>query len=130
MKQTVFCALQGLLLVISSVFILMCYNKKISWVTDNKHIFIAFVVLGIILCIIGIMLRVVGPYKYTNSSQWISIFMFIDVVLGIIAIVDIYLGFSQKQFLYVKDYLTASNVLAAVILLKIVCSLVKGLLNK
>lgn len=130
MKQTVFCALQGLLLVISSVFILMCYNKKISWVTDNKHIFIAFVALGIILCIIGIMLRVVGPYKYTNSSQWISIFMFIDVVLGIIAIVDIYLGFSQKQFLYVKDYLTASNVLAAVILLKIVCSLVKGLLNK
>lgn len=130
MKQILFCVIQLILLVGSSIFILSAHNKQISWLKNDQQIFISYVVLGVVLCSIGILFRVVGPYKYTQSSQWLSVLTIISGILGVLALVDIYFGFAKKQFIYVKDYASASEVLAVVIVLKIVCSLVKAVLNK
>lgn len=130
MKQAFFVAIQIILLIVSGVIIYGGRKSKFAFISNDKLLFVTYVVMGIILCSIGILFRVMGPYMYKTASDWFFVGNILQGLLGVLAVGVIVIGFTQKEVGFIKDYASAANVLAVVIIAKQVISVLKAVMNK
>lgn len=131
MKQAVFIGVPTFFGIFAIVFIwLVLSEKKLPYITDDKSAFIAILILGIVMCTIGIGLRTMGPFKYTNSSDWFNILNVIEGISGVIATIIIIAVTMGKKIPIIGSYKMAFYALSIIIITKSFIALIKGILNQ